>query len=234
MSDGVLPHGVFVPVEGEPIPNELADSGQSEPLLWTLQDGHRDEGDVRVRRLHRRRLAVVGRRCRRLTDCRIFLDPRFVGRRGLGLGRRRLPGLLVGPRVQVLRGRRAAFRWDVVRGRHTGGTPMFGVDGGGAPVRWQRKITRGAPSDRCPAALEAQLDGVPHRTRRSRAAAAVPPCRQRGPQGRQTLPTGGLDSSGRQLVAVAFAGGRRRRGARRLLLSVLLLGGLGGGVLAVS
>lgn len=52
VSDGVLPGGELGLVVREPGHDEVTDLTQSHSLLVRLQDGHGDEGDVRVRRLH--------------------------------------------------------------------------------------------------------------------------------------------------------------------------------------
>lgn len=52
VADGVLPRGEFFPVVGESVADELADLAESQALLGALQDGHGDQGDVGVGRLH--------------------------------------------------------------------------------------------------------------------------------------------------------------------------------------
>jgi len=52
MPDGVLPRGELLAVIWEPRHYKLADTAQRQLLVWRLQDGHRDEGDVRVWWLH--------------------------------------------------------------------------------------------------------------------------------------------------------------------------------------
>ena len=51
MPDGVLPGGKFFAIVREPVSDEIADAAQCQPLVRRLQDGHRDECDVRVGRL---------------------------------------------------------------------------------------------------------------------------------------------------------------------------------------
>ena len=52
VSDAVLPRGELLAVVGEAVADEVADPAESQPLVRRLQYGHRDEGDVRVWRLH--------------------------------------------------------------------------------------------------------------------------------------------------------------------------------------
>ena len=53
VSYAVLPCRELLPVVAEPVHDELADSAQRQSFLRRLQDGHGDEGDVGVGRLHR-------------------------------------------------------------------------------------------------------------------------------------------------------------------------------------
>lgn len=62
VSDGVLPGGELFSVVGELVADEVADAAQRQLLLRALQDGHGDEGDVGVRRLHRPARSLPGRR----------------------------------------------------------------------------------------------------------------------------------------------------------------------------
>ncbi len=57
MANGVLPGRELLPVVREATADELADSAESQLLLRALEDGHGDEGDVGVGRLHQ---AVLG------------------------------------------------------------------------------------------------------------------------------------------------------------------------------
>ena len=50
VADAVAPGALLVVVEGEAVHDELVDVAQNEFLLVALEDRHRDEGDVRVRR----------------------------------------------------------------------------------------------------------------------------------------------------------------------------------------
>ena len=59
--DGVLPRGELVPVVRELVADEVADATQRQLLQRALQDGHGDEGDVGVGRLHRAALGFPGR-----------------------------------------------------------------------------------------------------------------------------------------------------------------------------
>ena len=47
-----MPRGELLAVIGEAVPDEVADPAEGQPLVRRLQYGHRDEGDVRVGRLH--------------------------------------------------------------------------------------------------------------------------------------------------------------------------------------
>ena len=58
VADGVLPLRELLLVVGEPRPDEVADATQGEPLVGRLEDGHGDEGDVGVGRLHHPALLV--------------------------------------------------------------------------------------------------------------------------------------------------------------------------------
>lgn len=61
--DGVLPGGELVSVVGKLVADEVTDATQRQLLQRALQDGHGDEGDVGVGRLHRAALDFPGRRC---------------------------------------------------------------------------------------------------------------------------------------------------------------------------
>lgn len=53
VADRVLPRGELLPVVRESVADELADLAERETLLRALQDGHGDQGDVGVGRLHK-------------------------------------------------------------------------------------------------------------------------------------------------------------------------------------
>jgi hypothetical protein len=54
VADAILPGRELLPVVGEAAADELADLAQRQALLGALQDGHGDEGDVRIRWFHQR------------------------------------------------------------------------------------------------------------------------------------------------------------------------------------
>ena len=60
VADAVLPGWELLPEVREAVHDEVADSRQRQPLPGRLQDGHGDEGDVGVWRLHQVRLLLAG------------------------------------------------------------------------------------------------------------------------------------------------------------------------------
>lgn len=63
MPDGVLPSGELVSVVRKLVADEVTDATQRQLLKRALQDGHGDEGNVGVGRLHRAARGFPGRRC---------------------------------------------------------------------------------------------------------------------------------------------------------------------------
>jgi len=90
VTDGVLPGGEALAVVREPGGDEVADAAEREALPGSLEDGHRDEGDVRVRRLDER---TATRHCsrRRRSWLRVPADTTVRRHR-----RRRLQGTRLG------------------------------------------------------------------------------------------------------------------------------------------
>lgn len=57
VSDGVLPSWEFLSVVREAMADEVTDLAEGQTLFGALEDGHGDQGDVRIGRFHRRALA---------------------------------------------------------------------------------------------------------------------------------------------------------------------------------
>jgi len=59
VSDAVLPGGKPLSVVGKPVHDELTDSAQGQALVRRLENGHRDEGNVRIGRLDKAPLLLL-------------------------------------------------------------------------------------------------------------------------------------------------------------------------------
>ena len=127
--DAVLPRGELLLVIGEAVPDEVADAAQRQPLVRRLKNGHRDEGDVRVRRLHDAAVLALAfavflvRRLVAVSGDAVVLE--MAGKRvfagGLQLAVRRVAarvGLLEGLFVMRRRRQGLKHRGHLRRGRH--------------------------------------------------------------------------------------------------------------------